>query len=389
MNFPALSRQLLLAGVVAAAAAAPRPASAQPTRTDTAEVLLAAAEDFVNRGADDIAEAVYRHILERFPGTAAAETARSLLGSVATRRSRGGGEVELKVWSTLYGIWLGLAIPWATGSDDPEGYGFGLVFGGPVGFLVGREMAHARPRTLGQARAITWGGTWGIIQGFGWGHALDLGGSEATYHDESTEGVVTAMIVGGTAGIAAGLAAARREITPGTATSAMLGSLWGLWFGFSTAYLADVEGDGLMAAAMIGGDAGLVAGALAGSRVPLGRGRARMISVAGLIGAAGGAGLVLIAKLDTGEGAVGTILAGSVLGLVAGAASTGGDLGDFDRSEAPEAGASLFAPGALVNRSKGGWTLSPPLPTAARRPVPGNGGRDGLVWKVPLLKVRF
>ena len=47
-------------------------------RPDSAAVLLAAAEDFANRGADDMAEAQYRRILERFPGTAAADSARTM-----------------------------------------------------------------------------------------------------------------------------------------------------------------------------------------------------------------------------------------------------------------------------------------------------------------------
>ena len=316
---------------------------------------------------------------------------------MTARQSQAGGEVELKVWTTTYGLWQGIAIPLAAGVDEPEAYGFGLLVGGPVGFLLGREMTRSRPRSLGQARAITWGGTWGAIQGWGWARVFDLGSDDYAYggngrygDDETVEAAVASMIVGGALGIGGGLALARREITPGAATSGMLGSLWGMWFGFSTAWLVDIEEeDGLMAAAMLVGNAGLVAGALAGSRVPLSRGRARMISLGGLVGAFGGAGITLIAQPDSDKAAVGTILAGSIAGLVVGAAGTRDDLGETDPSEEVQAAASLPAPGSLLNWSEGTWALSTPLPAPVLQPTPLRGGRDGLVWKVPLLKVRF
>ncbi len=380
----------------AAALSPSRPASAQPTRADSAAVLLAAAQDFENRDARDVAAALYRHISERFPGTAAAEAALARLEVVAGRESQAGGEVELKVWSSLYGLWQGVAIPLAASANGPEPYGFGLLVGGPAGFLFGRVLARSRPRSLGQARAITWGGTWGAIQGLGWAHALDFGSGESAYaggvrygEDESAEAVVTSMIVGGALGIGGGLALARREITPGASTSAMLGSLWGLWFGYSAAYLADREGDGLTAAAMIGGNAGLVGGALVGSRVPLSRGRARLISVGGLVGAFGGAGITLIAQPDSDKTAVATILASSVAGLVVGALGTRGDRGETDSGQGVETAASLSAPGSLLSWSGGDWAVSTPLPVPVLEPSLRSEGRDGLVWKVPLLKVRF
>ncbi len=394
MNTSTLLRRLLLPALFAAALS-PHPASAQFTRTDTAAAVLAVAEDFANRGADDIAEALYRHILERYPGTPAAETARTRLEVVTGRQSQAGGEVELKVWSSLYGLWQGVAIPLAMDVDDPEPYGLGLLVGGPAGFLAGRALARSRPVSLGQARAITWGGTWGAIQGWGWARALDFGKGERNAYsgrlygeDESTQAAVASMIVGGAAGIAGGLALARREITPGTATSAMLASLWGTWFGFSTAYLADVEGDGLTAAAMIAGNVGLALGAQAG-RIPLSRGRARLISVGGLIGAFGGLGLNLLVQPDDDKTAMAIVLTSSIAGLIAGAAGTRDDRGETDSSEDLEAAASILAPGALFNWSDGDWAFSTPLPTPVLETSLRSEGHDGLIWKVPLLKVRF
>ena len=127
---------------------------------------------------------------------------------------------------------------------------------------------------------------------------------------------------------------------------------------------------------------------MAGSRVPLSRGRARIISVGGVVGAFAGAGMILILQPDGDKQAMATILASSVAGLAVGANMTRGDRGESDES-GEEAAASLPAPGALLNWSDGDWALSAPVPSAVRLPTPRNGGRDGLAWKVPLLKVRF
>lgn len=237
MRTDVLIRAALLGSLLACAAgSAPAPASAQGgvAPADSAAVLLVTASEFESHGEGDIAEALYRHIAERFPGTPAAETARARLDAATTARSRGGGETELKVWSALYGIWLGAAVPTALGVDGPEPYGLGLLVGGPTGFLAGRALSNSRPLSLGQARAITWGGTWGALQVMGWANALDLGGGERLiegdiriHEEQTTEAIFTSMIVGSALGIAGGVVAARRAITPGTSTSAMLGSLWG------------------------------------------------------------------------------------------------------------------------------------------------------------------
>lgn len=398
MKSPILRRHLPLLALLAAALSAPGPASAQLTRADTAAVLLATARDFDARGENDIASALYRHIADRFPGTAAAALARGHIQGIATRQSRGGGEVELKVWSALYGISQGIAVPAAAGAKGPETYGISLLLGGPLGFVLGREIARSRPFSLGQARAVTWGGTWGAIQGWGWARVLDLGSGRVTVYpegdvsrgdDESSRAAVASMIVGGAAGVAGGLLLSRREITSGASTSAMLGSLWGLWFGYSTAFLADVEDDGLTAAAMIGGNAGLVASALAANRMSLSRSRARLISVGGVVGAFGGMGLTLIAQPDDEKSVMGLILASSIAGLAVAAAGTGGDRDESDESGDPASAASLPAPGALLNWSDGDWALSTPLPAPTLGTAHRGGDGDGLVWKVPLLKVRF
>ena len=85
-------RTALFVGLLAGAATAPEPASAQaPSPADSAAVLLATASDFEGRGEGDIAQALYRHIADRFRGTPAAETALARLDAAVAASSRGAG----------------------------------------------------------------------------------------------------------------------------------------------------------------------------------------------------------------------------------------------------------------------------------------------------------
>jgi hypothetical protein len=79
------------------------------------------------------------------------------------------------VFATLYGLWLGVAVPTALGADDGEAYGAGLLVGGPLGLFSARAVTRSRSLTEGQVRAISWGGIWGTWQGFGVAEVLDIG----------------------------------------------------------------------------------------------------------------------------------------------------------------------------------------------------------------------
>ena len=369
-----LPSALLLAACLGAAA----PLAAQPTRGDSAAVLLATAVAFEAEGERGVAEELYRHITERFADTPAADSALARLD----RQLGAGGEIELRVWATTYGLWTGVAVPLAFDADGPEPYGVGLLLGGPAGYMAAHRFVGSRPVSPGQARAITWGGSWGAIQGAGWAQALNFGGDDR----QSPQAVVASMIAGGAIGIGAGVLASRREITPGTATSAMAGSLWGLWFGVATAVLLDMDEDPSITTSLLFGNAGLVAGTLAGSRLPLSRGRARLISVGGLIGGFAGLGVALIGNVDDEQTAIGLPFIGSIAGLIAGGALTRGDDVREDPYEASSPGA---APGALINWTGGALSLSTPLPMPWRDPAVRTDGRSGLAWKVPLVNVRF
>lgn len=368
---------LLLLLVLASGARPSGRAFAQVTAADSAEVLLDAATRFAAEGRPDVAEALYRSILERFPSTPAAEVARLRLGETRAAGTAGSGRVELEVWTTLYGLWLGTAVPGALGAESSEAYGFGLLLGGPLGFVAGKRIAGSRALTEGQARAITLGGTWGSWQGLGWAQVMDLGSESACYPDGyggeycsneggTSEETLTAMILCGAAGIATGAVLSNHTISPGVATAVNFGALWGTWFGFGFGDLVGLEGDELLAATLMGGDAGLLAMALKAPEWNPTRSRVRIVSIYGVIGTVSALGLDLLLQPDDDKVAIGIALAGSVAGLALGAGATR----DQNAPGGASGAASTGTPGpgtspgaALLNVSGGRWSIGAPLPT--------------------------
>jgi hypothetical protein len=281
------------------------------------------------------------------------------------------GRVELQVWSTLYGAALGLALPQMLGADGAEAYGVGLLVGAPAGFLLSRAYARSHQLTEGQARAITFGGTWGAWQGLGWSLALDEDGGDDAWVDMAVAGSV--------AGIAVGAILARKPIPTGLATTVNFGALWGTWFGVATGVLLDRD-DVLLEASLIGGDAGLLATAILAPHWQMSRNRARLVSVAGLLGGIAGAGVLLIAQPDDEKVAILFPLAGSIAGLTVGAITTR----DHDRGGATPGGGEDA--GALLHLRDGSWSVGPPVPYATLLRGP-RALRPGL--GVTLVRARF
>jgi hypothetical protein len=308
--------------------AAPGSGAAQ-TRADSAAVLLDAARRFEATGQRDVAQALYRFIAEQYAGTPSAEAVGALARRLDEHGSPRAGRTELLVGGTTYGAWLGIAIPLAFDADGPEAYGIGLLAGAPIGFLAARAFANAHPLTEGQARAITFGGTWGTWQGAGWAQVLRLGRrtepcpwdpAEECFVGDSTTETIAAMIGGGLAGIGTGVALARRPIRAGTATAVSFGSGWGTAYGFGTSVLLGQEDDERLtwALGLVGGNLGIVASAILAERMGLSRERARLISIAGVAGGLAGLGLDLLIQPNDSRVAIGIPMATSVAGLVLG-----------------------------------------------------------------------
>jgi hypothetical protein len=294
------------------------------TAADSAGVLLGVADRLESEGEVQLARSILDLITRRYANTPAAEIAARRLEAQRANRVEQSGRTELLVFGTTYGLALGAAIPAAFESNDPEAYGIGLIVGGPAGFLTARSYARSRSITEGQARAITFGGTWGTWQGFGWSQVLDIGREEFCNEfgcytsDPDAQAVITSMIAGSVVGIGAGVALSQKNITAGTATTVSFGSLWGSWYGGGVAAMLDIQDDDLLTAILVGGNIGIIGAALGAPKWNLSPQRARLISISGVAGLLGGLGLLMIIQPDGNE-AVAVPLATSTIGLALGA----------------------------------------------------------------------
>ncbi len=299
---------------------APAVAAAQ-TAADTAGVLLDVATRLKSEGRSQLSRSLLDLIIERYAGTPAAAQAARLRNELRAGAAEQSGRTELIVFGTTYGLWLGAAIPAALAADEPTPYGVGLILGGPIGFVASRAYARGRPLSEGQARAITFGGSWGTWQGLGWANVFDFGADEYCTEfqcdagdDPSGRAIVTSMLAGGVIGIGIGAALSQKHITPGTATTVNFGGLWGTWFGTAVAVAGSASGDAIMTSALLGGNGGILAAALGARHWQLSRSRARLISISGVAGLVAGMGVLLIAQPD-GDASILVPAATSALGL--------------------------------------------------------------------------
>ena len=347
---------------------------------DSASVLLSAAQSFEIEGQPDVAAALYRFIVENFDATPAAVEARLRFSVLDREGAEGSGSVELRIWATTYGAWLGVAIPGWFGADGPEPYGAGLLAGGPAGGLLrwkgaGRFLELDRGSRPGPSR-------WAAPGAPGRGSAGPrFWSSEArkTVSGVSVTRVIRAvrpysvpMVIGGLAGIGAGALLSHRPISRGVASTVNYGALWGTWFGVATSILVGFdEGDQPLTGALIGGDAGLLTTALLAPGWNISRNRARLVSIAGVIGGLSGIGLDLLFQPDDEKTAVAIPFATSLIGLAIGAVtSRGSDVGT------PSADGALGSlSGALLKLDQGrfGVGFPTPTPTFVRRDLPSRG----------------
>ena len=364
----------------------------QVTVADSAAVLLDTATRFERDGRWEIAEALYIHITELYGGTPAAVAARGRLSAAPTDRLERTSRVELPVFGTFYGLWLGVAVPAAFGVDGPEAYGAGLLIGGPAGLLGARAMARGRPMSEGQARAISWGGIWGTWQGGGWAEVLGFGTDEVCDPNfcyetgDSIEEIFASMILGGLAGIATGALIARNPVRSGVSSGAQGGSIWGTIYGGLGAGLVDPnsDGDATLAAALIVGNVGLLAGGALAAKYDMSRNRIRLINLGALVGGLGGVGLDLLLQPDSERMAIAIPLLTSLIGLGIAVNSTRGTARGAQRLE-EDFGTALF------DYRDGALRMNLPLPLPTLLPVEDSSGRRK--WSpgvsLELLRARF
>jgi hypothetical protein len=353
---------LLVAGLLCLTAPA---LPAQQTAADSARVLLDAARLLQQQGYPDLARELFRIAAARYPTTAAGLEATRESARIPEPPVTGFGRTGFLLYNTLYGGFLGLAIPAAFGADGPEAYGAGLLIGAPLGFFASRAYARGRNITDGQAGIIDFASFWGTWQGLGWRAVFDLGEEEICefdfcYTTGSDTAPWTASVIGGLTGLGVGLLLAQKPIAAGTSSTVFNGALWGTWYGIAIGILADLEDDDLLAAALIGGNVGVLAAIPAALAWKPASSQVRIATAAGLAGGLAGSGLALLVNTDDEKANIGMIAGGTTVGLIAGA------LLARDREPRGQE-AALFDPALFTIRD--GLRIGLPMPTPTAIPV--------------------
>src|SRR5688572_9013278 len=87
------------------------------SRADSADVLVGTAERLHAQGSSALAEALARMVERRYADTPAVTRASALLALLRANERSSSGRVGLVAFTTIYGAWLGVAVPWMFDAD--------------------------------------------------------------------------------------------------------------------------------------------------------------------------------------------------------------------------------------------------------------------------------
>jgi len=342
------------------------------TQADSARVVLDAARILRGEGRDEAARQLLLFIRTRYGATPAARSADSLLRTFAAAPAPIGatGRTGFILFHSLYGGFLGVAIPAALSSDGTKAFGAGLLLGAPAGYFGSRAFARAKITMPGQAGIAMFATTWGTWQGLALQQVLNIGrrdicNSGSCFHEDSDNAPWAAMSIGGIAGLTTGLLLASKEIPSGTSTLVSHSAFWGSWFGLSLSGALGTQDDALIGASLVGGNALLLAAIPAARSWRPASSRVRLITAAGIAGGLAGFGIDLLFSVDETKAVLAIPAATSAIGLIAGALAT--------RHTRDADDGAAASPALLTLRN--GAHFQSPLPIPALIPTDEPAGR--------------
>jgi hypothetical protein len=222
--------------------------------------------------------------------------------------------------------------------------------------LLTSQATKDAPITKGQARIISLGGWFGTWQGLGW----------AGLGDGDGDAVVASGVVAGLAGMGLAISLSHAvHFSEGHAEITNSAMYWGAWYGLVessiTGRIDDTE-DSPLIDMLVGSGAGVIIAGIGASGAQLTESRMRLISLSGILGAAIGGGLILLAESDEGSTNMFILGCGSAAGLGLGVYWTR----NYDKKEdfaATQEGPAVEPVLAMRSSGKGHGTV----PTAGLR----------------------
>jgi len=219
------------------------------------------------------------------------------------------GRIHLMVAGGLLGVWEGIALPIGLGSEDETVIGLSILAGGPLGVLAAHAVASGSDVTVGRAGVINLAGMLGIWQGLGWADEANVENGDRIL----LSGALTSL----GAAVAATVLTHDVLVSQGQATVLSSAAAWGGWYGLVGSAATDEFGDVDHRTMMISALGGLGLGTLWALNNDIDAGRARLITLGGVIGAGTGAGIAVTADVTESEDVLLMAGIGSLAGKIA------------------------------------------------------------------------
>jgi len=277
-----------------------------------------------------------------------------LLEKMQSRSVTGGneGRGRLVLWSSLYGIWLGIATDILFDIDGDRAIILPPLIGMGAGLGLSLAATSNYQVTVGEAWTIITGLDYGSFNGALWAGGLDF----------SDKGIVGASVATSVAAASIGVLVANTQ-SPSAGDIEVVRSslLWGTVGGFLLTFVVapDVSSESGLKAVAAAMDAGLLAGVGLANSFDLSRNRVLIIDAGAIAGGLAAAGIAwLIAGTDNNvRGLAGAALGGMLGGIAITAYATRDlDAQDAARTSIPS------VPAVLARDAAGRWSLGTPGP---------------------------
>ena len=264
------------------------------------------------------------------------------------------GRGRLVLWSSLYGIWLGIATDILFEIDGNRAVILPPLLGMGAGLGISLAATSSFELTVGEAWTIITGLDYGTINGALWAGGLDM----------SDKGVVGTAVATSIAATSVGvLVASAKSPRAGDIELVRSGLLWGTVAGFlATVVIApDAQSHNALKAIAASMDAGFVAAVGLANYFDLSRNRVLIIDAGALAGGlmGGGVAWLIAGTNNSGRGLAGAALGGLCAGIGVAAYATR----NLDAQDAAAATAARPAVPAVLARDRAGrWRLGTPGP---------------------------
>jgi hypothetical protein len=277
-----------------------------------------------------------------------------LLEKMQARSVTGGneGRGRLVLWSSLYGIWLGIATDVLFDINGERMVILAPLIGMGAGLGLSLAATSNYQVTVGEAWTIITGLDYGSFNGALWAGSLDFG----------VKGVVGASVATSVAAASIGvLVANAKSPSAGDIEVVRSSLLWGTVGGFllTFAVAPDVSSQSGLKAVAAAMDAGLLVGVGLANSFDLSRNRVLIIDAGAIAGGLAAAGIAwLIGGADNNERG---LAAAALGGMLSGIAVTAYATRNLDAQDAASA-AAPSVPAVLARDAAGRWSLGTPGP---------------------------